>query len=172
MAITDAGVPSNSVWYAIKQFILTNLTSPSPGTWNVSVNNDWLEYKKAKTFQVCIVPIYSETQASTLTGGASLTAGKISTAYYQITLTHPDRESAHGLFRNTVSILNNETLSSPQAGGALTGVAGTDYHWIRIQKAAAGEMITLTAPECGPDGKHDKCNGFRYDITVAVRWNE
>ena len=71
-----------------------------------------------------------------------------------------------------MSILNNETLSSPQAGGALTGVAGTDYHWIRIQKAAAGEMITLTAPECGPDGKHDKCNGFRYDITVAVRWNE
>jgi len=172
MAITDTGVPTNSVWYAIKQFLLNNLVSPSPGTWTVSVNNDWLQYKKGKTYQVCIVPVYSETSAESLTGGASSTSGKISTAYYQITLTHPDRESAHDLFRNTVAILNNETLSSPQTGGALTGVEGTDYHWIRLTKAAAGQMVTLMAPECGPDGKHDECNGFRYDLSVAVRWNE
>ena len=173
MAITDTGVPSFSPHYAIKQLILNNLVSPDPSLWTVAVNNDWFEYKLAKTYQIAIYPVYSETNQFSLTGGGSSTSPKISTAYYTVSAIHPDRESAHSLFRNLTTLFNNETLTSPQNINGYAGLAGTDYHWVRITKASVGQMVDLTAPECGPGGSSDdKCEGYRYDITVAIRWNE
>jgi hypothetical protein len=172
MPISDPGVPSDSGWYAIKQLLLNNVVSPNPAGWPVAINETWLKHKLQKQYQICIVPLYSEDHAFNLTGGTSTTRPTIATAYYQITLVHPDRASAHGLFRNVMAVLNNETLTVPQAAGAYTGVAGTNYHWVKVTKSSMGQMIDIMAPDCGPGGKDETCTGYRYDITVALRWNE
>ena len=173
MAITDTGVPSNSPHYAIKQLIQNNLTSPPASGWTPVVNNDWFEYKKAKTYQIAVAPLYSETQGAQLTGGNSAARPSISTAYYNVALMHPDRESAHALFKNLMALFNNETKTSPQNNGQYTGVEGTDYHFLRVVKSNEGQMIALEAPDCGPGGSSDdKCTGYQYDVTVMIRWNE
>ena len=48
MAIADAGVPSDSGWYAIKQLLLNNLVSPNPSGWTVAINETWLKHKLQK----------------------------------------------------------------------------------------------------------------------------
>jgi hypothetical protein len=173
MAITDTGVPTNSPHHVIKQLIQNNLVAPPASGWTPVVNNDWFQYKKAKTYQIAIAPLYSETEAIVLTGGLSSARPSISTGYYHIALMHPDRESAHALFKNLMALLNKENLTSPQNNGQYTGVGGSDYHFLRVVKSNEGQMIVLEAPDCGPGGSgDDKCVGYQYSVTVMIRWNE
>ena len=85
MAITDPGVPVADPHATISTLLTTNMVSPD-GTWTPVVNNGWLEYKKQKTFQIVIYPVYEDTTEIHLTGGNSTTEPRISTAYYSILL--------------------------------------------------------------------------------------
>lgn len=173
MAITSTGVPETDPHTVIGSLLTTNLVSPD-GVWTPVVNSGWLEHKKQKTYQIVIYPSYAESNAINLTGGASATMPTISTAYMNILLYSPSRTNLWKLYRKTIDVLNNETITSPQNGsGVYTGVAGSDYHFIRIVRAEGQRMIKLADDACGPGAPKDNdCMGYRADITVALRWNE
>lgn len=173
MAITSTGVPETDPHTVISSFLTANLVSPD-GVWTPVVNAKWLDHKKTKTYQIVVYPAYAESNAINLTGGASTTMPTIATAYYNILLYSPSRTNLWKLYRKAIDVLNNETVTSPQNGsGVYTGVAGSDYHFIRIVRAEGQKTIALNDELCGPGApEKDDCMGYRADITVALRWNE
>ena len=172
MAITDSGVPSVDPHTTLAQLITTNMTSPSE-SWTPVVNQGWLQYKLQKTYQMCITPVYADNEPINLTGGSSTAAPRIATAYFDITLYHPTRSGAWSLFRNVMAVLNDETKTSPQGLSGMTGVNGGDYHFVRVVRAEEGKTIEFKDRHgAGMNKVKDECDGYRSDITVAIRWNE
>jgi len=173
MAITDSGVPASDPHTVLSSLITDNITSPD-GVWTPVVNSKWLEHKKQKTYQIVIYPAYADSIQITLTGGASVAQPTQSTAYYNILLYAPNRANLWKLYRKAIEVLNKQTITSPQdASGNYTGVAGSDYHFVRIVRAEGQRTIKLSDDLCGPGApEKDDCLGYRADITVALRWNE
>ena len=88
MAITDRGLPEIDPHTMLKNLIETNMDSPD-GVWNPVVNQEWLEFKLQKTYQICITPVYQETEMVELNGLSSQTQiKKTSILYMKITLLH------------------------------------------------------------------------------------
>jgi len=164
VAITDTGVPVTDPHAMLTTLLEDNMTSPD-GTWDPTVNTGWLEFKKQKAYQICVTSIYSENEAINLTGGNSETRPAISTAYYQITLYHHTRTGHWGLFRKTMEVLNNQTLTIPTDGI-------DDYHWVRVLNATEGRSILLHEATSGIDREKNDFTGFQSEITVQIRWNE
>jgi hypothetical protein len=172
MAIADTGVPTQNPHTVIAELITDNVASPD-GVWVPVVNATWLEYKKQKTYQICLSPLYSDSDQFTLTGGNSTTEPRIASAYYLITIYAPSRDNLWLLYRKLMLVLNNETLTVPQSGGTYAGVEGSDYHFVRVQRSEQTKTVTLKDPACGPqEPKNATCNGYMAQVTVQIRWNE
>ena len=173
MAIADTGVPATDPHTVIAELITDNMDSPD-GSWTPSVNTTWLEYKKQKTYQICVTPLYSDSEKFTLTGGNDATEPRIASAFYLITLYASSRTNLWSLYKKLMLVLNNETLTVPQGGGTYTGVESSDYHFVRVMRSEQTKTITLKDPATGPQTPKDKavCNGFMAQVTVQIRWNE
>ena len=172
MAITDPGIPATDPHTMLTSLLTANMASPD-GTWVPSVNAEWLEFKKQKTYQIAIQPLYSTSTEFNLTGGNSTAEPRITTAFYAITLFAPTRSKAWTLYQKAMLVLNNQTLTSPQDGGTYSGVADTDYHFVRVIRSEEAKAVRISDPECGPGKKNDsECLGYRVEITVSCRWNE
>lgn len=172
MAITDAGVPAIDPHTMLTTLLTSNMTSPD-GVWTPTVNAEWLEFKKQKTYQIAIQPLYSTSTEFNLTGGNSTAEPRISTAFYSIVLFAPTRVKVWSLYQKTMLVLNNQTFTSPQSGGTYAGVASTDYHFVRVIRTEESKAVRISDPDCGPGKTNDSdCVGYRVEITVACRWNE
>tara|TARA_R110002167_G_scaffold51627_7_gene149283 strand:+ start:5965 stop:6408 length:444 start_codon:yes stop_codon:yes gene_type:complete len=147
------------------------MTSPD-GVWTPAVNTGWLEFKRQKTYQISIVPLYNDSDQINLTGGSSTAQPNISTGYYSIVLYADTRVKLWSLFSKTLLVLNNETLTSPQSGSGMTGVGGSAYHFVRVHRSEEGKTIQFKEHDCGMDNEKSKVTGFRSEITVSCRWNE
>lgn len=162
MAITDRGVPSIDPHTALKILIESNMESPD-GTWNPVVNPNWLLAKKQKTFQICIQPIYGESEMATLGVGTQM--AMTSRTFMNITLFAPTRTGVWSMLVKIKQVLNNGTLSAPSAGFE-------DYHYIMIRRTDSTKPIAMFDPECGPQGSDENCIGYRIDLSVELRWEE
>ena len=172
MAITDSGVPAIDPHTTLSNFITTNIASPD-GVWVPSVNAEWLLFKKQKTYQICITPLYADSNQLTLTGGNDTAEPKVSDAFLLVTLFAPTRTNLWLLYRKFMLLMNNETLTVPQSGGTYSGVGGGDYHFVKVERSEQTKSIKLTDPACGPDEpKGASCNGYMAQVTVLMRWNE
>ena len=163
MAITDAGVPSTDPHTTLSSLLTNNIASFD--SWNPVVNTGWLEYKKQKTYQIAITPLYAESDPAHLTGGTSTTAPTIATAYYTIHLYHPSRTNLWSLYRKVIDVLNDQTVSMPAAGF-------NDYHWIKITASQEGRPVDFYDETCGIDREKSDVSGYQAEVTVAMRWNE
>jgi len=173
MGISDTGVPSTDPHTMLTTLISSNMESPD-GIWTPSVQSGWFDYKLQKTYQICITPLYAETIQAQLTGGSGTAEPRISSAFFVIHLYAPSRTTSWSLYRKMIKLLNDNTKTSPQNASGLTGVASTDYHWVRVVRAEGVNMIEMFQPDAGPTKPSDKesAGGYRQDITVEVRWNE
>lgn len=171
MAIADAGVPSTHPHTMLKALLEDNMTSPD-GVWTPSVNANWLDHKKQKTYQISITPLYSDSVSAHLTGGTSTTEPRIVDAYWIVHLYAPSRDNLWSLYQKTLDVLNNGSLTSPQSGGTYSGVGSTDYHFVKVVRAEQVKTIEMREPDCGIDNKESEYTGYRAEITVCVRWNE
>mgnify|MGYP003114759830 FL=1 len=171
MSIANTGVPSTDPHTMLSSLLTTNMTSPD-GVWTPIVNSGWLEYKRQKTYQISIVPLYTESQAMHLTGGSSTTQANIVTGYYDIILFSDSRTKLWSLFQKVMLVLNNQTLTSPQSGSGMTGVGGTGYHFVRVIRSEEGKTIEFKDKDCGIDNEKSEITGYRAEITVSCRWNE
>lgn len=170
MALTDRGLPTVDPHTMLKNLIETNMVSPD-GIWNPVVNAEWLEFKKQKTYQICITPVYQESVESELNGMASQTQlKKTSILYMKITLFSPTRLKLWGMAQKFMLVLNNGTLCCPPAG--LETSTGNGYEYVRLDRSDETKAVRGYEPECGPEGSADKCVGFRNDYTVQIRWEE
>jgi len=144
------------------------------GIWTPSVNSGWFNYQQQKTYQICITPLYAESEPSVLDGGAGNVAARIASAFFVIHLYAPSRTTAWGFYRKMIKMLNDNSITSPQNAGGLTGVASTEYHWVRVVRAEEVKQIDFFDPEYGPTKDKDplSAGGYRQDITVEIRWNE
>ena len=169
MTILDPGVPATDPWAVIKTFIETNMTSPD-GVWAVAVNNDWLLSKKQKTYQICLVPIYAITGEMQLNGSIANnpTTG---TLYFQVTLYAPTRAKRWLLYSKFKEMMDDQDLTAPLGVGGYTGVGGSDYHFIRIDRSEESKALRWIDDSCGPGEKGD-CLGYRTEISLQIRWNE
>lgn len=171
MSISDTGIPAIDPHTMLSSLITTNMTSPD-GVWTPIVNSGWLEFKRQKTYQISIVPLYTDSDAFNLTGGASSTQPRISTGYYTIVLYAPTRAKLWSLFQKLMLVLNNETLTSPQSGSGMSGVGGSDYHFVRVVRSEDAKTIEFKDSLCGIDIDKTDVTGYRAEITVSCRWNE
>ena len=162
MAITDRGVPSIDPHTTLKTLIESNMTSPD-GTWTPVVNPEWLLAKKQKTYQICIQPIYGESENATL--GTPSQIAVTSRAFMSITLFAPTRTGVWSLLVKMKEVLNNGALTSPADGI-------NDYHYIIMRRTDSTKPIAMFDPECGPSGSNDNCIGYRIDLSVELRWEE
>ena len=163
MAITDSGVPSTDPHTTLSTLLTNNVDSV--GGWTPVVNTGWLEYKKQKTYQIAITPLYAETDPAQLTGGTSTTSAKRSSAYYTIHLYHPSRTSLWSLYREVLEVLNNESLTMPSAGI-------NDYYFIKVTASQEVRPVDFYDESCGIDRESSDHTGFQAEITVILRWNE
>tara|TARA_R110000850_G_scaffold83311_4_gene178856 strand:+ start:574 stop:1017 length:444 start_codon:yes stop_codon:yes gene_type:complete len=147
------------------------MTSPD-GIWTPIVNSGWLEFKRQKTFQISIIPLYTDSEAFNLTGGSSTTQPRIVTGYYSVVLFAPTRAKIWSLFSKLMLVLNNETLTSPQSTSGVSGVGGTAYHFVRIVAAEGSKTIEFKDTLCGIDIDKTEVTGYRAELTVSCRWNE
>ena len=171
MSIANTGVPSTDPHTMLSSLLTSNMTSPD-GVWTPIVNSGWLEYKRQKTYQIAIVPLYTDSQAIHLTGGNSSTQANIVTGYYDIVLFADTRAKLWSLFQKVMLVLNNQTLTSPQSGSGMTGVGGTGYHFVRVIRSEEGKTIEFKDKDCGVDNEKSEITGYRAEITVSCRWNE
>ena len=173
MSINSSGVPSTDPHTMLTTLISTHMESPD-GVWTPSVQAGWFDYKLQKTYQICITPLYAESEQAQLTGGTGSADPRISSAFFLIHLYAPDRITSWGLYRKMIKLLNDSGKTSPQNVSGLSGVASTGYHWVRVVRAEGVNMIEMFQPDAGPTKPSDKesAGGFRQDITVEVRWNE
>jgi len=171
MSISDTGIPAIDPHTMLSSLITTNMTSPD-GVWTPIVNSGWLEFKRQKTYQISIVPLYTDSDAFNLTGGASSTQPRISTGYYTIVLYAPTRAKLWSLFQKLMLVLNDETLTSPQSGSGMSGVDGSDYHFVRVVRSEDAKTIEFKDSLCGIDIDKTDVTGYRAEITVSCRWNE
>ena len=162
MTITDRGVPTTDPHSTLKTLIEANMTSPD-GVWNPVVNPEWLLAKKQKTFQICIQPIYGESEMANLGLGTQI--AMTSRSFMNITLFAPSRTGGWSMLVKMKEVLNNGTLSAPTAGI-------NDYHYIIIRRTDSTKPIAMFDPECGPQGSNDNCIGYRIDLSVELRWEE
>ena len=170
MAISDRGTPTIDPHTTIKNFIETNMLSPD-GIWNPVVNAEWLEFKKQKTYQICITPVYGESDEAELNGISGQTQIKrINTLYLKITLFAPTRLKLWGMVQKFMLVMNNGTLCYPSAG--LEASTGNGYQYVRLARSDETKEVKGYEPECGPEGSADKCVGFRNDYTIEVRFDE
>lgn len=170
MAITDRGLPEIDPHTMLKNLIETNMDSPD-GVWNPVVNQEWLEFKKQKTYQICITPVYQETDTVELNGLSSQTQiKKTSILYMKITLFAPTRSKLWGMAQKFMLVINNGTLCFPVGG--LEATSGNGYQYVRLARSDETKTVRGYEPECGPEGSADKCVGFRNDYTVEIRWGE
>ena len=168
MAITDSGMPTTDPHSFLSTFITTNMASPD-GVWTVAVNPDWLIPKKQKTYQVAITPSYGWTETANMTD-LSTTQPMISHLYMEITLFAPTRAKLWLLQTTFKDMMNNQTLTQPQDSSGMTGVSGSEYHWLRIQRSEEMKMLRMLDKKCDDDDLG--CLGWRCSYTVALRWNE
>ena len=165
MAITDAGVPATSPHTMLSNLLTNNMASPD-GVWTPSVNTGWLEFKKQNTYQIVITPVMADTQPANLTGGTTTAEPKISDAWFDVTLFAPTRQKCWDLYRKTMLVLNNETLTSPSAGI-------NDYHWVRVVGGTqAGPALEFEDKSVGIDKDDSDIVHYRARVLVQVRWNE
>ncbi len=170
MALTDRGLPTVDPHTTIKNLIETNMDSPD-GVWNPVVNQEWLEFKKQKTYQICITPVYGETTESELNGiGGQTQIKRTNLLYMKITLFAPTRIKLWGLATKFMLVMNNGTLCYPTAG--IETATGNGYQYIRIARSDETKAVKGYEPDCGPEGSSDKCVGFRNDYTVEMRFEE
>lgn len=162
MAITDRGVPSIDPHTTLKTLIESNMASPD-GTWTPVVNPEWLQSKKQKTFQICIQPIYGESEMATLGVGTQI--AMTSRTFMNITLFAPTRTGVWSMFVKMKEVLNNGTLSAPAAGL-------NDYHYVIMRRTDSTKPIAMFDPNCGPQGSNENCIGYRIDLSVELRWQE
>ena len=54
----------------------------------------------------------------------------------------------------------------------MTGVGGSDYHFVRIVRSEMGKTIEFKDALCGIDIDKTDVTGYRAEITVSCRWNE
>ncbi len=170
MAIDDTGLPTSDPHTVLSTFITTNLTSPEPSSWSVVVNDEWLEPKKQKTYQICITPSYGWTEQAQL--GYTTTQPMITQQYMEVTLFAPTRSKLWSLHRNFVSMMNNTTLTAPQDSTGMTGVGGGEVHFIRLERSEEMKTLRLLDKKCDGDTKDGGCLGYRSSLTIAIRWNE
>ena len=169
MPIGDAGVPALDPWEVIKDFIETNMASPD-GVWTPVVNNEWLEHKKQKTYQICVVPTYGMSREMQLNGSIAdnPTTG---TLYVQVTLFAPSRATRWLIYRKFKAMFDDQTITAPLGVGGYTGVGGSDYHFIRLERSEESKGLRWVDDSCGPGEKGD-CLGYRTELTIQMRWNE
>ncbi len=171
MAITDAGVPALDPWNVLKTFIETNMNGGAAfDGWTPVVNDDWLEFKKQKQYQICIVPQYGLSREMQLNG--SITDNPTEgTLYLGVTLYAPSRAKRWTMYRHFKAMFDNQTITAPLDGTGYTGVGGSDYHFIRLERSEESKVLRWTDDSCGPGEKGD-CLGYRTELTVQIRWNE
>jgi hypothetical protein len=162
MAITDRGVPTTDPHTVLKNIIETNMASPD-GTWTPTVNAGWLQFKKQKTFQIAIQPIYGESEMATFGLGTQI--AMTSRQFMQITLFAPTRTGVWSMFTKLKVVLNNGSLVH-----AADGIS--DYHYIIIRRTDSTKPVMLSEPDCGPQSNDDNCIGYRIDVSVEIRWEE
>ena len=172
MGITDAGLPSTDPHTILSNFITTNLTSPEPGTWTVVVNDEWLQPKKQKTYQICITPSYGWTDQAQMTALGETEQPMITQQFMEVTLFAPTREKLWSLHRNFITVMNNQTLTVPQDAAGYTGVGGTEVHFLRVVRSEEMKSLRLLDKKCDGDTTDGGCLGWRSSITVSLRWNE
>tara|TARA_R110000803_G_scaffold107958_2_gene176134 strand:- start:11241 stop:11684 length:444 start_codon:yes stop_codon:yes gene_type:complete len=146
----------------LKTLIEANMVSPD-GVWNPVVNPEWLISKKQKTYQICIQPIYGESDMAEFGMGTQI--AMTSSQFMAITLFAPSRIGVWNMFIKMKDLLNNGTLVAPTAGI-------DDYHYIIIRRTDSTKPVMLYDPNCGPQGSNENCIGFRIDISVEIRWEE
>ena len=169
MAITDPGVPALDPWEVLKTFIESNMASPD-GVWTPVVNEGWLKHKLQKQFQICIKPLIQQNEEMQLNGSTTDTP-IMGTVFMVVTLYAPTRAKRWELYRAFKAPFNNGTLTAPVSAGQYTGVGGSDYHFLRIERSEETKALRWADDECGP-GETGDCTGYRSDITIQLRWNE
>jgi len=171
MAITDPGVPATNPHLAVSNLIVNNMASPD-GVWTPVVNNEWLEHKRQKQYQIVIQPSYGYTEQAQMIGSNQPDQPKVSGLFLEVTLYAPNRTNLWKLYRVFVDLMNDGTKTIPTLLGA-SGVESTDYHWVRITRSEEAKATNLQDPDCGP-GKQNSadCLGYRAELTLELRWNE
>ena len=169
MGILSPGVPALDPWNVVKTFIETNMASPD-GVWTPVVNPDWLLSKKQKTYQICLKPLIQMNDEMQLNGSTANTPMN-GTLYMVATIYAPTRETRWLLYRAFKAPFNDSTITAPIAAGTFSGVGGSDYHYLRIDRSEETKALRWADDSCGP-GKPGDCLGYRTDITIQIRWNE
>ncbi len=170
MAITDAGTPADDGWTVIRNLIQDNMASPD-GVWAVSVNDGWLQPKKQKTFQICIMPLIGRSEVVEL-DGSTTTAAKVTDIFYAVTLYGGTREQRWQLYRNFTALFANNSLCVPMDATGYTGVGGSDYHFAVLERSEQTTDIRFIDDVCGPGLASDMCQGYRAELTVLLRCHE
>lgn len=168
MSLNQTGLPSISPYDTIKNLIETNMTSPD-GTWTPIINAGWLEYKKQKTYQICVQPMIGYTEEANL-DTSSPTVARTSLWFGRVTLFAPSRDSLWGMMSKFLLVMNNGGLTSPSSG--LEAAGNNAYQYIRITRSDESKPVRFEEPDCGPDGGKGDCVGYRTDYTVQLRWGE
>ena len=173
MAITDPGVPATDPHTAVSNLITSDMASPD-GVWTPVVNNEWLEHKKQKQYQIVIQPSYGYLEQAQMIGSGEADQPKIAGQYLEVTLYAPNRANLWKLYRVFSDLMNDGSKTIPTVTtSSTTGMNSTDYHWVRIVRSDEAKATNLEDPDCGPGKQNSaECLGFRAELTIELRWNE
>ena len=170
MAVTDAGTPAQDGWTVIRDLIENNMESPD-GVYTPVVNDGWLQPKKQKTYQICIMPIIGRTEEFTM-DGASPTVAKITDLFFSVTLYGGTRAQRWSLYQKYTKLMADQTVCVPMDSTGYTGVGGSDWHFAVIERSEQTTDIRFIDDVCGPGLASDMWQGYRAELTVMLRCNE